>query len=72
MSGSFQPFFKHGFIQAGGPANTPRILVSGCPQAVPNWKLHMITETAGAVIVGEESCVGEFGRKKHPLSAGGK
>ncbi len=45
------------------PAKTPRILVSGCPQAVPNWKLHMITETAGAVIVGEESCVGERGTR---------
>ena len=43
------------------PENTPRILVSGCPQAVPNWKLPMIVETAGAVIVGEESCVGERG-----------
>jgi benzoyl-CoA reductase/2-hydroxyglutaryl-CoA dehydratase subunit BcrC/BadD/HgdB len=43
------------------PEKTPRILVSGCPQAVPNWKLPMIVETAGAVIVGEESCVGERG-----------
>jgi benzoyl-CoA reductase/2-hydroxyglutaryl-CoA dehydratase subunit BcrC/BadD/HgdB len=37
--------------------------VSGCPQAVPNWKLPMIVETAGAVIVGEESCVGERGTR---------
>jgi benzoyl-CoA reductase/2-hydroxyglutaryl-CoA dehydratase subunit BcrC/BadD/HgdB len=43
------------------PEKRPRILVSGCPQAVPNWKLPMIVETAGAVIVGEESCVGERG-----------
>ncbi len=43
--------------------NTPRILVSGCPQAVPNWKLPMIVESAGAVIVGEESCVGERGTR---------
>ena len=34
------------------PAGTPRILVSGCPQAVPNWKLPFIIETSGAVIVG--------------------
>lgn len=40
---------------------TPRILVSGCPMAVPNWKLPSIIETSGAVIVGEESCVGERG-----------
>lgn len=50
---------KHGVF----PEKTPRILVSGCPQAVPNWKLPMIVETAGAVIVGEESCVGERGAR---------
>ena len=43
------------------PTGTPRVLVSGCPQAVPNWKLPWIVETSGAVIVGEESCVGERG-----------
>jgi len=43
------------------PDKTPRVLVSGCPQAVPNWKLPWIIETSGAVIVGEESCVGERG-----------
>ena len=37
---------------------TPRILVSGCPMAVPNWKVPHVIETNGAVIVGEESCVG--------------
>ena len=52
------------------PAGTPRILVSGCPQAVPNWKLHMITETAGAVIVGEESCVGERGTRNLTADTG--
>ena len=40
---------------------TPRILISGCPMAVPNWKLPAIVERAGAIIVGEESCVGERG-----------
>jgi len=45
------------------PQKTPRILVSGCPQAVPNWKLPFVVETAGAVIVGEESCVGERGTR---------
>ncbi len=43
--------------------NTPRIIISGCPQAVPNWKLPAIVETSGAVIVGEESCVGERGMR---------
>lgn len=37
---------------------TPRILIAGCPFAIPNWKIHFITETSGAVVVGEESCVG--------------
>lgn len=45
------------------PEKTPRILISGCPQAVPNWKLPFVAETSGAVIVGEESCVGERGTR---------
>ncbi len=49
--------------QGAFPENTPRILISGCPQAVPNWKLPFIVETSGAVIVGEESCVGERGTR---------
>lgn len=40
---------------------TPRVLVAGCPMAMPNWKLPALIEGAGAVIVGEESCVGERG-----------
>jgi benzoyl-CoA reductase/2-hydroxyglutaryl-CoA dehydratase subunit BcrC/BadD/HgdB len=43
------------------PKGTPRVLVSGCPMAVPNWKLPAIVESSGAVIVGEESCIGERG-----------
>jgi len=45
------------------PAGTPRLLVSGCPMAAPNWKLPYIIEKNGAVIVGEESCVGERGTR---------
>ena len=45
------------------PKGAPRILMSGCPMAVPNWKLPWIIETSGAVIVGEESCVGERGTR---------
>jgi benzoyl-CoA reductase/2-hydroxyglutaryl-CoA dehydratase subunit BcrC/BadD/HgdB len=41
------------------PAGTPRVVLSGCPMAVPNWKVPAIIEGAGAVIVAEESCVGE-------------
>ncbi len=45
------------------PAGTPRIVVTGCPMAVPNWKLPSIIESSDAVIVGEESCVGERGAR---------
>ncbi len=40
------------------PASAPRILISGSPMAIPNWKLHHVIEGAGAVVVGEEACVG--------------
>lgn len=45
------------------PADAPRILVSGCPMAAPNWKVPFVIEKNGAVIVGEESCVGERGTR---------
>lgn len=38
---------------------SPRVLISGSPMAIPNWKLHAIIEGSGATVVGEESCVGE-------------
>ena len=44
--------------QGVAPAGTPRLLLSGCPMAVPNWKLPYVVESSGAVIVGEESCIG--------------
>ena len=38
---------------------TPRIMISGCPFALPFWKIHHIVENTGAaVIVCDESCVG--------------
>ena len=37
---------------------TKRILISGTPMAVPNWKLHHIVETSGAAVVCEEMCTG--------------
>jgi benzoyl-CoA reductase/2-hydroxyglutaryl-CoA dehydratase subunit BcrC/BadD/HgdB len=45
--------------QGVAPAKTPRLLLAGCPMAVPNWKLPYLIESSGAVIVGEESCIGE-------------
>ena len=40
------------------PVGTKRILVTGTPMAVPNWKLHHIIETSGAAVVCEEMCTG--------------
>jgi benzoyl-CoA reductase/2-hydroxyglutaryl-CoA dehydratase subunit BcrC/BadD/HgdB len=53
------------------PKGTTRLIVSGCPMAVPNWKLPFIIETSGAVIVGEESCVGERGARWMTETKGG-
>lgn len=39
-------------------SKTPRLMLSGCPMAVPNWKLPFVIESSGAVVVGEESCIG--------------
>ena len=40
------------------PGNIPRLMLSGCPMAVPNWKLPFIIEGSKAIVVGEESCIG--------------
>ena len=40
------------------PEGTKRILVTGTPMAIPNWKLHHIIETSGAAVVCEETCTG--------------
>ncbi len=37
---------------------TKRILLTGTPLAIPNWKLHNIIETSGAAVVCEEMCTG--------------
>jgi len=52
-----------GLGEGVAPKGSPRLLFSGCPMAVPNWKLPWIVEGAGAVVVGEESCVGERGTR---------
>lgn len=36
----------------------PRIIITGTPMAVPNWKVPHIIESCGAVIVAEELCTG--------------
>jgi len=40
------------------PAGAPRILITGTPMALPNWKLHDIIEKSGGIVVGEEMCTG--------------
>lgn len=40
------------------PKGAPRILITGTPLAVPNWKMHNIVESSGAVVVCEENCTG--------------
>jgi benzoyl-CoA reductase/2-hydroxyglutaryl-CoA dehydratase subunit BcrC/BadD/HgdB len=40
------------------PEKAPRILISGSPMSLPNWKLHTMLEKSGAVVVCEESCIG--------------
>ncbi|MEE8704697.1 MAG: double-cubane-cluster-containing anaerobic reductase [Olsenella sp.] len=40
------------------PKGAKRVLYTGTPMAVPNWKLFNIIEKAGGVVVGEECCTG--------------
>ena len=40
------------------PADTPRVIITGSPMAIPNWKVHDIIEKSGAVVVAEEMCTG--------------
>ncbi|MEW6448432.1 MAG: double-cubane-cluster-containing anaerobic reductase [Bacillota bacterium] len=40
------------------PPGTPRLVVTGTPMAIPNWKVPYIIETSGAVVVAEELCTG--------------
>ncbi len=35
-----------------------RIMVSGCPSVMGNWKLHHVIESAGALVVCDETCTG--------------
>ena len=40
------------------PAGTKRVMVSGCPSVMGNWKLRHLIESAGAVVVCDETCTG--------------
>lgn len=40
------------------PDSRKRLMITGTPMAVPNWKLHSIIESLDAQIVVEETCTG--------------
>lgn len=40
------------------PQGTPRILITGSPMPIPNWKIHDIIENCGGAVVCEETCTG--------------
>lgn len=40
------------------PEGTKRIMLTGTPLAIPNWKLHNLVETSGGAVVCEEMCTG--------------
>ena len=40
------------------PSEAPRVLVTGTPMSIPNWKIHDLVEKAGGVVVAEEMCTG--------------
>jgi benzoyl-CoA reductase/2-hydroxyglutaryl-CoA dehydratase subunit BcrC/BadD/HgdB len=40
------------------PDDAPRVLVTGTPMSIPNWKVHDVVEKAGGVVVAEELCTG--------------
>ncbi len=40
-------------------AGTPRLMISGTPMTIPNWKIPHIIETSGGSVVVEESCTGQ-------------
>lgn len=40
------------------PRGVKRIMISGCPSVMGNWKVHSLVENAGAAIVIDETCTG--------------
>ncbi len=44
--------------QGVAPANAKRILYAGTPMPIPFWTIPLLIESAGAVVVAEESCTG--------------
>ena len=40
------------------PQGVKRVMISGCPSVMGNWKVHSLIEKAGAAIVIDETCTG--------------
>ncbi|HNR99349.1 MAG TPA: double-cubane-cluster-containing anaerobic reductase [Planctomycetota bacterium] len=40
------------------PAGVRRLMVSGCPAVMGNWKIHSIIESCGGAVVADETCTG--------------
>lgn len=40
------------------PGRALRLMISGCPSVLGNWKVHALIEAAGAIVVGDETCTG--------------
>lgn len=45
-------------VKQGKPEGKKRIMITGTPMAIPNWKLHSIIESLPAEVVVEETCTG--------------
>lgn len=45
-------------IKNSKQSNKKRILITGTPMALPNWKLHSIIESLDAEVIVEETCTG--------------
>ncbi len=39
-------------------AKARRLMISGCPSVLGNWKVHALLEAAGAIVVCDETCTG--------------
>ncbi len=52
------------------PKEAARLVVSGCPMAVPNWKIPVVIEQAGKVIVGAANALSDvYAMGGRPLTA---
>jgi len=56
LNGELEDRIRRGLGVA--PAGAKRVMVSGCPSVMGNWKLHHLVESAGAVVVCDETCTG--------------